>query len=303
MQEDAAKAASVANATQVAHARLALKALLQVLTPTTAPDAEERASLSHLEQALVEALAAVRSKLSTKETAETSDACLLASLSSLSLAAPPADNVADVVAVGDAVYAKGTDRSIVKGIVVQIEGDGDVYWVRGDDSSQEFGYPAKAIKRRSGTRRVVTAAAPETLPAAEHTAHDAALAASRIEFKLHRAPARQKTAKPISAPEATIHAPTVAPSPAMPPEPPLRMPRLIAAVDTNELLLREDNVDLREHLLQSFRSRSCDVLVAKQVLNELDGLKRSEDPGLAAAARRANAVLAQAASAGLRLAG
>ena len=54
----------------------------------------------------------------------------------------------------------------------------------------------------------------------------------------------------------------------------------------------------REHLLQSFRSRSCDVLVAKQVLNELDGPKRSEDPGLAAAARRANAVLAQAASAG-----
>lgn len=82
------------------------------------------------------------------------------------------------------------------------------------------------------------------------------------------------------------------------------MPRVIAVLDTNALLPRSAGACSgayrpisREHLLQGFLSRGCDVLLATQVVVELDGLKLSDDSALAAAARRANALLAEAASA------
>ena len=63
-------------------------------------------------------------------------------------------------------------------------------------------------------------------------------------------------------------------------------------VDTNELLPQgmadgEFIPITRAYLLQDFLSRGCDIVLATQVVAELDGLKNSKDAGLAAAARRA----------------
>ena len=273
----------------VAAALPVLRSLITSLVTTAAPDTEERTALANLETLLRDALAAVRQVLVHTAEAELAkaesnlDTSLLDSLASMSLARPeaidtePIASARDVISVGDAVYAKGMDRSIAKGLVVRIEHD--LYWVKGGDG-QEVGYPSKSVKRRGN--KVATAARADAVGEAEGAASKST---KFVEFKLSRAPQKAKSvssvrpappAPPVhSAPAApatssALATPATLPTPPAPP-PPHRMPRLIVAVDTNELLVRGGPVDLRDHLLQRFRSRSCDVLVAKQVLDELDG--------------------------------
>jgi len=75
-------------------------------------------------------------------------------------------------------------------------------------------------------------------------------------------------------------------------------PRLIVALDTNEII----NLAQLERLTASDFLQDCptqvEILLPKQVVNELDGLKCRDDPHVAVAARRANAFLSEAASRG-----
>ena len=314
-----------------------LRDLLPSLT-LTASDDEERAVLGQLEALLAEALAAVRQTLVGANLAAAEsrlDSALLNSLASMSVAQPvtqmvmatgdaamppsalPPLNAA--LSVGDPVYAKGTDRSIIKGVITQI--DGNVLWVRDDANRQEVGYPDKSVKLRvtkaqatsaaAAAALAVPAAAPAAAPAVAPAAAPAMVPEAKIEFKFGkaRAPPNKKAGPAAAAPAAALAASMPAePAPViLAPELPIvptRMPHLIAAIDTNELLRRESPfathrplLEWRRYLLQGFRSRACDVLVARQVLDELDGLKHSEDATLARTARRANACLAEAASA------
>jgi hypothetical protein len=268
-----------------------LENLLPTLPPTSArrsPD--ECTTLAELESLLERALSAVRqsrlveaeSKLAVAESRL--DTGLLDSLAALSLTRPtvpeapvanpdnaaPAPSLADDaapapgLAVGDSVYAKAPDRSVSKGAVTRIEAD--LVWVRHADDGQEAGYPPKSVKRREK-------AASGSKPASEPATQLAAAAApdpphSKVEFRLGNAPKPKPKPRP-AAPEAAASPPqSAAPAPAQAPP---RMPRLIVAVDTNELLPRGTGpgrthvpTDLRAHLLQNFRSRSVDVLVARQ---------------------------------------
>ena len=66
---------------------------------------------------------------------------------------------------------------------------------------------------------------------------------------------------------------------------------MLVVVDTNELITGTDTID-RSVLLQDYAG--VDVVLPAQVVDELDGLKRSNDPAIAARARQANALLSTA---------
>lgn len=223
------------------------------------------------------------------------------------LTAAPTATKAIAPGVGDSVVLKRPDRSFAKGVVSRIEEENGAsfFWVAGDDGERYDRWPAASIKRRGGPPR----------PTAEEDPRREA----KVEFRIGGAKRVTKTASTAVPPRATALAPLAEPArsevgpvargPAEaceappPPARPLRMPRIIAVVDTNELLPQKPTGDRgylpisEAHLLQGFQSRCCDVLLSTQVLIELDGLKRSDDAALAAAARRANALLAAAASA------
>ena len=244
------------------------------------------------------------------------DTALSDQLASLALAGSAAAEEVEVVApapakpssraaVGDTVHFKRQDRSVIKGVVTrtETEGEAEFFWIRGADGEEYEHWPSGSVKRvgasssasSSSSASASTSAVPSSA-AATSSSDDAPR--EKLAFKLgkasksSRAPAKQVAPAPPRA------------AAARPPSPPRqpRMPRIIAVVDTNELMPQSTGADRtfqpleRAHLLQGLQSRGCDVLLPTQVLDELDGLKRSDDAALAAAARRANALLADAAS-------
>ena len=208
--------------------------------------------------------------------------------------------------LGDHVYLKALDREIKKGVVTCVssvdgaDGDSELrYDVRTSDGVEFKAWPAKSVKLREtlGTAAAVPATADR----------------ERVAFRLgSRKPS--KAAASAAGAARTASAPPCAPAPASVPMPtaaaapppslallPPRMPRLVVVVDTNELLPGSSDgggppcrLD-RAYLLQE--CLGVEICIPSQVVLELDGLKGSENARLAGCARRANALLREAASA------
>ena len=105
-----------------------------------------------------------------------------------------------------------------------------------------------------------------------------------VKQKKKKKPPKEAKAEPITPAEA----PVAAPSPARVP----RRPRLVVVVDTNEIIAAPAHKLDRNHLLQD--CEAVDVILPRQVVDELDGLKENKDVAVASSARRANKLLSEA---------
>ena len=286
--------------------------------------AEESSHAQEDTQALEHAAAAASDVVAQAASMKQETDEIIDVLSKISLGAASVNATASAVtatlpsalAVGDPVCFKRSDRTVGKGVVNRTEVcDGNrLYWIDGQDGEAYERWPAASVKLDQ--KCAPSASAPEG-------SASASLRPAKVEFRLSSKPKRPtKMTEPPRAPTHAAVQPPAAADLGVPRAPP-RMPRIIAVVDTNALLPRSGGAAGgasggaaggaaggtaggagerylpigRDYLLQGFLSRGCDVLLATQVVVELDGLKNSDDPGLAAAARRANALLAAAASA------
>lgn len=271
--------------TQLKHSLTPLLAqLLQAPEPTSG---DESASLQELAVLLQEVTTAVRARCAQRPVAEGCwqdvETDLSRAIDELSIGeeektADIADSNAAEILLGDLVHFKLPNRTVRQGIVTAADHKARTFTI--DADGETFGsWPAKSVVKKK-------CAAPQ----------NSAAAAAKVKFEIKKKAAAVVSSVHSAPAAAHSEENTTAAPPQIPQIP--RRPRLVVAIDTNEMInVAASRLD-RRHLLQD--CDAVDILLPRQVVDELDGLKLKHDVNVAASARRANALLSEAGRKGER---
>jgi len=181
------------------------------------------------------------------------------------------------------VQFKLQDGSVRRGIVAQVHAGATAFTI--ESEGQTFAeWPAKSVKKHEKKTK-------DALTKPEKVTKFGLKKAAKTK-KVPAFQARAPDSPPL--PESSGRCPEPSQLQAALPGLP-RRPRLVVVVDTNEIINAGPRIS-RAHFLQD--CEAVDILLPRQVVDELDGLKSRPDTDVATCARRANAMLSDAASQG-----